>query len=93
MRDIFAQNTNACTENVSANTRTQSTFYNHCNPKKVNYKLQTLRFLGPKVWVMIPVDVKISQSLSIFKSKIKQWVPHNCPCRLCKEYIPQLGFL
>ena len=93
MKDIFVQNINVCTENVSANTRSQSVFYNPCNPKKVNYGLQTLRSLGPKVWDMIPTGLKMSPSLSVFKSNIKKWIPHNCPCRLCKEFIPQLGFL
>ena len=44
---------------------------------------ETLRFMGPKIWNIIPNSVKEASSLSIFKNKIKNWVPQNCPCRLC----------
>ena len=54
---------------------------------------ETLRFLGPKIWDIIPGRIKEAQSLSIFKNKIKNWVPEECPCRLCKDYIQGLGFV
>ena len=28
-----------------------------------------------------------------FKREIKQWVPDNCPCRICKNYLPNIGFI
>ena len=93
MTDIFAKNENTFTENVSSNTRFRSIFYNPSNPKKVNYGLETLRSLGPKVWDMLPIDLKNNPSLAVFKTKIKKWIPHNCPCRLCKIFVPQLGYL
>ena len=31
--------------------------------------------------------------LSGFKKAIKEWKTSNCPCRLCKMYISQVGFL
>ena len=91
MNDIFAKNENIFTENVSSNTR--SRFYNSSNPKTVNYGLETLRSLGPKIWNMIPSDLKGIPSLLIFKKKIKKWIIHNCPCRLCKCYVPQMGYI
>ena len=33
---------------------------------------------------------KNSASLSIFKNKIKTWIPGKFPCRLCKVYIQGL---
>ena len=30
---------------------------------------------------------------SLFIQSIKQWNPKNCPCRLCKIYMRDLGFL
>ena len=93
MNDIFPKCENMCTDNVSANTRSHSNFYNSYNPRSVNYGLNTLRSFGPKVWQMIPNHIKESLSLSVFKNKIKKWMPHNCPCRLCKCYVPQLGYL
>ena len=93
MKDIFSKNNSAYSENVSVNTRSKSMFYNPSNPKKVNYGLETLRSLGPKVWDMVPNRAKNCSSLSAFKSEIKSWIPRNCPCRLCKTYVPQLGYL
>ena len=28
-----------------------------------------------------------------FKFKIKRWVPEGCPCRICKIYLGQVGFI
>ena len=53
----------------------------------VNNSQETLRFLGPKVWEMIPNSIKNSTTFSIFKNKIKTWIPEKYPCRLCKDYI------
>ena len=93
MKEVFGQNTNVLTENISANTRLKPTFYNPKNPQKVNSGLETVRCLGPKIWSMVPDNVKNSTSLPIFKTEIKKWTPVHCPCRLCKDYIPQLGYV
>ena len=54
---------------------------------------ETLRFIGPKIWDIIPDSIKESSSLSIFKNKIKNWVPEYCPCKLCKNYVQGLGYV
>ena len=59
----------------------------------VNNGQETLRFLGPIIWEMIPNGIKHSVSLSIFKNKIKTWTPDKCPCRLCKDYIEGVGYV
>ena len=46
--------------------------------------IESISFLGPMMWDLVLNDIKLSQSLSIFKRKIKKWVPLQCPCRLCK---------
>ena len=61
--------------------------------KSVNNGQDTLRYLGPIIWEMIPNSMKNSASLSIFKNKIKTWIPEKCPCRLCKDYIQGVGFV
>ena len=54
----------------------------------------SLRYFGPIVWDdMIPGNIKVISDLKDFKEKISDWVPDNCPCRLCKEYIQHLGFV
>ena len=93
MSDVFGKKMDTRSENVSANTRSQKSFYNHFNPITVGNGLETLRSLGPKIWEMIPTEIRNIPCLSLFKSKIKKWSPKNCPCRNCKIFVPQLGFL
>ena len=45
-------------------------------------------YLEPKIWNMVPQEMKQNSSLFAFKRKIKQWVLQNCPCRICKNYSP-----
>ena len=93
MEEIFSRNPNATSQDTSVGSRLKSTFYNFDNPKKVNSGLETLRCLGPKIWDIIPTNLRNIDTLSLFKKKIKDWIPKRCPCRLCKTYIPQIGFL
>ena len=51
-----------------------------------------IRYRGPLTWELVPDDIKESESLSIFKDKIKSWKPSGCSCRLCKSYIPGIGY-
>ena len=36
---------------------------------------------------------KNASSSSVFKSRIKTWTTDNCPCRLCKTFAKDLGFI
>ena len=80
-------------DSVSSRLRFLSEFYNSDNPRTVHYGLETLRSLGPKIWDIIPENIKESIHLSEFKRRIKHWIPVNCPCRLCKQYVAGLGFI
>ena len=37
--------------------------------------------------------IKDAPSLSVFKQKTKSWYYDNCPCRVCKTYIANVGFV
>ena len=63
------------------------------NIKTTKYGSETLSFLGPKIWFMLPNDIKDSVSLVDFKKKIKMWKPLDCPCRICKVYVAGVGFV
>ena len=63
------------------------------NIKTIKYGIEALTFRGPKIWEMVPQDIKNSTSLTKFKLRIKTWKPSDCGCRLCKTFIPNLGFL
>ena len=92
MAEIFKQRI-IPKDSVICGLRCQSYFYNHVNPKSVHYGLETLRSLGPKIWNILPESIKISETQSLFKRNIKSWIPLKCPCRLCKIFLPGIGFI
>ena len=61
--------------------------------KTVKYGTETLSWLGPKIWQLLPANYKNCKSLQVFKTKIKTWKTTECPCRLCKTYIQHIGFI
>ena len=54
---------------------------------------ESLRFLGLKIWALVPIKMKLLESLGKFRNAIKQWKLASCPSRLCKRYIHRIGFL
>ena len=63
------------------------------NSRTVFFGTESIINLGAKLWNMVPENIKSSESLNVFKSKIKHWSPNHCPCRICKTYIGQVGFI
>ena len=57
------------------------------------YGIESIRILGPKIWDLVPNDIKLAGNLNLFKEKIKKWKVTNCPCRLCKVFIRGVGYL
>ena len=85
MKEIFCYTGNK-------GTRSGDTFLRP-NVDTVKMGDRSLRSFGPIVWnTMLPEKLKACKSLNEFRTGIKSWVPHNCPCELCKTYIPGLGF-
>ena len=63
------------------------------NSRTVFFGTESIINLGAKLWNMVPENVKSSELLSVFKSKIKYWKPNHSPCRICKTCIDQVGFI
>ena len=57
------------------------------------FGVESIAYLGNKLWHILPQEIKQSNSLSIFKKQIRCWNGGKCKCRLCKVYIPKVGFL
>ena len=62
-------------------------------PRTMTYGIHSISYLAPRIWSMLPTAIKNSSNLSTFKMLIKQWKPYSCPCKLCKRYIQNLGYL
>ena len=53
----------------------------------------SLRYFGPIIWNSITKEIKNCDTLASFVSKIRQWRPNACPCRIYKNFIPNVGFI
>ena len=74
------------------NTGNAPTFSSR-NIKTVRYGLQIISYMAPKIWNLVPKEMKQIPTLNEFKAKIKIWKLENCPCQLCRTYLPQIGFI
>ena len=54
---------------------------------------ESIKFLGPKIWELVPDEMKELESLWEFKRPMKLWKPTSCPCRLYKQYFYRIGFI
>ena len=70
-------------ENENYNLRSGTHLMNR-NIHTVHFGTDTITNLGPKIWKLVPDEIKNVSSLLVFKSRIKTWTTDNCPCRLCK---------
>ena len=57
----------------------------------VRYEIEVTSLVGTRVWNSLPSDLKQFKSLELFKSKSKNWIPENFPCKLCKTYLRRIG--
>ena len=63
------------------------------NFKTVNHGFESLRYLRPKITETIPSHLKEINSLKNFKNTINDWKQESCPCRFCKIYIQNIGYM
>ena len=86
MQEIFCDNT------TYYNLRNNNDFFQP-RVRSVNNGTESVRFKGPQLWQMLPPTIRNSESICQFKTKIKRRNGENCPCKLCRVFIPNLGLL
>ena len=77
-------------QNPDYNCHSEATHFERENVKTTDYGIQSIRYLGPKIWDMVPNNIKNCSSLNKLKNGMK---PSECACRFCKKYIAQVGFI
>ena len=85
MREIFHENTTRY--NLQNNNQ-----FTQPRVRSVWNGTESVRFKGPQLWQMLPPTIWNSETLCQFKNKIKNWYGKNCPCKLCRIFIPNLGY-
>ena len=61
------------------NLRSETSQFKRENIKTTHCRIQSVKFLGPKKWAMVPENIKNCKSLQEFKKLIKVWKPKACP--------------
>ena len=86
MKNIFQVNTN---NPYSLSSRNEL----YCgNPRTVKYGAETIPYLAPKIWSLVPEIIISSKTLDISKNEIRKWKPDSS-CRLCKTYLQHVDFI
>ena len=52
---------------------------------------ESIYYPVPKIWDIIPPELKFLENVNAFKRELKKWKP-EFPCRLCKPFIQNVGF-
>ena len=69
-------------KNIEHNLRNKNNFKSR-RIDSVRYGIDSLTYLGPKNL----------EYCSLRYKKIKKWIPGDCPCRLCRPFIQNLGYI
>ena len=75
------------------NLRSETSQFRRENIKTTHYGIQSAKFLGPKIWTMVPQNIKNCKFLQEFKRLIKVCKPKTCLCRMCKRCVANIGFI
>ena len=59
----------------------------------IEYGINTIAFKGPQNWQNIPLEIRNTESLSLFKSKIKQIQSLPWRCKNCRSFIANVGYI
>ena len=53
--------------------------------KNIYFGTEPLGFLGPKIWGLVPAQLKNSEYLEAFRSCMKKWEPKECPLQTLQD--------
>ena len=55
--------------------------------------IETIRYVGSRLWHTLPSETKESRTLEMFKGRIKNWKTDKSNCKLCKTFIANFGYV
>ena len=61
--------------------------------RTVKMDLETLNYRSPQLLSILPENLRQVNSLGQFKESVRKKDYIDCPCRLCKLYLSNIGFL
>ena len=63
------------------------------NPRSLKYGLHAIPYHASQFWQQVPIYTREAASLALFKNCIKTWKCEDCPCRSCRIYIQNVGYM
>lgn len=57
------------------------------------YGINSLSYFAPRVWYMVPLEIRNVSFFQKFKTDIQEWALENCPCYLCRSETQSIGFI
>ena len=63
------------------------------NPRTKRFGLDCIAYRASQLWKNVPVEIRNSNSLTVFKEKIKKVPLILCSCNCCRKYIHHVGFI
>ena len=63
------------------------------NPISLKYGLDAIPYCASQLWQELPIENGEVASLALFKNCIKTWKCEDCPCRSCKIFIQNVGYI
>ena len=77
----------------SYSLRLKENYFVRGNVKTTHFGIQSIKSLALKIWDLVPDQIKHCRSLTKLKHFIKSSSPSDCPYRICKTHIAQVGFI
>ena len=82
-----------CRRDISCNLQSNSKFA-VANAKSVFDRSESISYLCPTIWDIVPSELKELTCVNAFKTSIKKRLPKDCPCRLYRlQYLSNLDFI
>ena len=64
---------------------------NRQNIRTSKFGFEAVSTVGAILWNNLPPELKNSESLKLFKQKIKLW--NDCPYKICRKFMKNLGYI
>ena len=61
------------------------------NPRSLKYGLDAIPYCASQFWQQVPIDIREAASIALFKNSIKTC--EDCPCRSCKTFTQNVGYI
>ena len=85
------------TEILKFKDRTYDLRKNYCIERRIvksrSHGNEAVSNVGAKFWDILLENIQKAESLQNFKNKINFWTPLNCPCKVCKKFIANVGYV